>query len=99
MKIQVSRLPHSLLWYVHVGMTLFTAMTIVTNSKNIWVVDSRATYHISGCLELYVDFSPKYEHVKVQVANNTYAKVMGFGKIRLSDIKCNWLSVMCLHTN
>ena len=92
----------------HAGMTLFTAMSAVTKSKNIWVVDSGATDHITGCRELFVDFSPKSEHAKVQVANNTYAKVMGSGKIRLSehiildnvlyvpDIKCNLLSVRCL---
>lgn len=93
---------------VHTGTTLLTVLSSITGYKNIWVVDYSAMDHITRFRELFSEFSPYFEHTRVQVANNTYAQVMvsrtgvilEFIVLRnvlyVPNIQCNLLCVKCI---
>lgn len=49
-----------------------------------WIIDSGATYHMTGCENLFHSYSQYTGNFKVKLTNGSFAPVAGFGTIRLS---------------
>lgn len=87
------------------GTALTYALSSVSLSKDLWVVDSGATHHVTGFREVFSDFTDFSNHKSVEVANGQYSEVLGCGTVVLSntialhdvlyvpEIECSLLSV------
>ncbi|CAA7036546.1 unnamed protein product [Microthlaspi erraticum] len=54
------------------------------NRKDEWILDSGCTFHICPNKELMFDIK-EFDGGKVSMANNTYSKVKGIGKIKITN--------------
>lgn len=76
-----------------------SVLSVIAWTNNIWVIDSRATDHLIEFQELFFDFRPYSKHTRVQVANNTHAKIMGSGIAIISPNVILTNTYMCLTYN
>lgn len=81
------------------------ALNVRTSKKGTWIIDSGASDHMSGDVDLFSYVKPYTDDIFVKITDGSITKVQGIGGIRLSDklllesmlfvpkLECNLLSV------
>ena len=74
-------------------------------NKNPWIVDSRASDHMTGDITVFHKYYPCQEYLTVRIADGTLSKVAGLGSVIISkdlvlesillvaNLDCNLLSI------
>ena len=57
---------------------------MLTEDKIPWILDSGASYHMTGCPSLFSTYTPCAGNLKVKIADGSLATVVGKGSIILS---------------
>ncbi|KAF7844141.1 Retrovirus-related Pol polyprotein from transposon RE1 [Senna tora] len=82
-----------------------TGLHVTSNPSRYWIVDSRASDHMTGDSGMFSSWYPYTQNYKVRIADGSLANVTGIGEVSLSDsitlksvlfvpkLKCNLLSV------
>ena len=72
--------------------TFFTAIIGSGMTFDPWVFDSRATYHMTGCANLFTTYSPSLGNIKIRIADGTFSAIVGIRSIKIA-LNCTLLSV------
>ena len=88
------------------GNPLVTAFFgIVPNSIHSWIIDSRATDHMTNCSKMFSSYSPCVGNKKVKLVDGSLSAIAGMGTIKLTslitlydvlhvpNLSCNLLSI------
>lgn len=80
-----------------------TALSSVSEKQELWVIDSRASDHITGCESFFSSYAPSFNTFKVRMADGWLSTVVGTGTIKISPkivqenvrpkLSCNLLSL------
>ena len=80
-----------------------SSFSVIQNLVNPWIIDSRATDHMTGCLKLFFSYNPCAGYKNVKIAYGSLSTVVGTKSIQLSpslihnvlyvpNLSCNLLS-------
>ena len=81
------------------------ALNISKGKRKSWIVDSRASDHMTGDITVFDNYSPCHDHSTVQITDGTLSKVVGKGSVVISEditlnsvlyvpkLDCNLLSI------
>ena len=81
------------------------SFNVLTKDKTPWILDSGASYHMTGCPSLFSTYTPCVVNLKVKIVDGSLAIVAGKGLIILSrnltlksvlyvpSLTCNLLSI------
>jgi len=87
------------------------ALNTSKGKRKSWIVDSRASYHMTGNITVFNNYSPCHDHSTVQITDGTLSKVVGKGSVVISEditlnsvlyvpkLDCNLLSISKLTSN
>lgn len=85
------------------------AFNILARNKS-WIVDSGATDHMTGCVDLFFDYKSDPRNETVKIADGTFSIVAGSGSVKIAPdfvlknvlyvakLACNLLSISRLET-
>ena len=82
-----------------------TFFGVVPNSIHSWIIDFRATDHMTSCSKMFSSYSPSVGNKKVKLANGSLLAIVGMETIKLTSLitlhyvlhvpnwSCNLLSI------
>ena len=61
-----------------------SALSVKSNKSKAWIVNSKASDHMTSASHLFKSYSPSSRNEKVRIANGSFSSIAGKGLVKIS---------------